>query len=298
MTPTPAGYTAAMLHAETGADSRIGTADDRGAELYLDLLKRSLAGLVSGHEFEAVIPSTEWKRRVVRLASRLLARRGIELLRSTPFDLDKREQGLDWPAHAVSMIGLRRMDNLEHCIRDVLRRGVPGDLIETGVWKGGATILMRAVLKAYGDTERTVWVADSFQGLPKPDTESYPVDADDPHHTFDFLAVSVDEVRRNFERYGLLDEQVRFLPGWFRDTLPAAPISKLAVLRLDGDMYESTMVALTALYPRVSPGGYVIIDDYALARCKAAVHDFLEQNGLHPDLQTVDWTGVYWQRSG
>jgi O-methyltransferase len=280
------------------AEASLSAVEDRSAELYLDLLKRSLVGLVSGHEFEAVAPNVEWKRRVVRLASRLLARRGIELLRSVPIDLDKRELGLDWPAHAVSMIGLRRMDNLEHCIRDVLRRGVPGDLMETGVWRGGATILMRAVLKAYGDTDRSVWVADSFQGLPKPDAESYPVDSGDPHHTFDILAVSLDEVRRNFERYGLLDDQVRFLPGWFRDTLPGAPISKLAVLRLDGDMYESTMVALTALYPRVSPGGYVIIDDYALAGCKAAVHDFLDRNDVHADLQSVDWTGVYWRRGG
>ncbi|HEY2703997.1 MAG TPA: TylF/MycF family methyltransferase [Candidatus Dormibacteraeota bacterium] len=282
----------------TEPQSGVGTAEDRGTQLYLDLLKRSLVGMLSGHELQTVVPSVEWKRRAVRLASRLLARRGIELVRAMPYDLDKREQGLDWPLHAVSMIGLRRMDNLEHLIRDVLRRGVPGDLIETGVWRGGATILMRAVLKAHGDTERSVWVADSFQGLPRPDAETYPVDAGDPHHTFDNLVVSLEEVRRNFERYGLLDEQVRFLPGWFRDTLPEAPISKLAVLRLDGDMYESTMVALRALYPRVSPGGWVIVDDYALKGCRAAVHDFLDEIGMHPaDLQTVDWTGVYWQRS-
>jgi O-methyltransferase len=266
---------------------------------YLDLVKRSLTGLVSGDEYRPVAPTAEWKRRAVELASRLLARRGIELLRSVPLDLSKREVGLDWPAHALSMIGMQRLDNLDHCVRDVLRRGVPGDLIETGVWRGGATILMRAVLKAFGDTERSVWVADSFQGLPPPDAERYPADSGDQHHTFDALAVSIDQVRRNFERYGLLDQQVRFLPGWFRDTLPDAAISRLAVLRLDGDMYESTMVALTALYPRVSPGGYVIVDDYgAIASCRAAVHDFLDRHGVSADLQAIDWTGVYWQRSG
>jgi O-methyltransferase len=271
--------------------------ENRTGELYLDLVKRSLTGLVSGEEYQPLAPAAGWRRRTAEVASRLLARRGIELLRSVPVDLQKREVGLDWPAHALSMIGMRRLDNLDHCIRDVLRRGVPGDLIETGVWRGGATILMRAVLKAYGDTERSVWVADSFQGLPPPDAESYPADSGDQHHTFDALAVSIEQVRRNFERYGLLDEQVRFLPGWFRDTLPGAPISQLAVLRLDGDMYESTMVALTALYPRVSPGGYVIVDDYgAIASCRAAVHDFLDRHGVSADLQAIDWTGVYWQR--
>jgi O-methyltransferase len=283
-----------MLQAEPSPS----TTAERGAELYLDLLKRSLTGMVSGHEFESVVPSTEWKRRVVRFAERMLARRGIEMLRHVPVDLDKREQGLDWPAHAVSMIGMRRMDNLEECVRDVLRRGVPGDLIETGVWRGGATILMRAVLQVYGDTERRVWVADSFQGLPRGDGATYPVDENDPHHTYTNLIVSEAEVRRNFERYGLLDEQVRFLPGWFRDTLPTAPISRLAVLRLDGDMYESTIVALNALYPRVSPGGWVIIDDYALKGAKAATNDFIEQQGLKPEFHTVDWTGLYWRKEG
>jgi O-methyltransferase len=273
--------------------------ESRAAELYLDLLKRSLVGLVSGDEYQPLAPTAGWKRRAARLGSRLLARRGIELLRSVPVDLEKREVGLDWPAHAVSMIGTRRLDNLDHCVRDVLQRGVPGDLIETGVWRGGATILMRAVLKVYGDTERSVWVADSFQGLPPPDAERYPADSGDQHWTFDALAVSIDEVRRNFERYGLLDDQVRFLPGWFRDTLPSAPISSLAVLRLDGDMYESTMVALAALYPKVSVGGYVIVDDYgAVPSCRAATHDFLDQHGVRADLQSIDWTGVYWQRTG
>jgi len=283
-----------MLQAEASPN----TAGDRGTELYLELLKRSLTGMVSGHEFESVVPATEWKRRVIGALSKVLGRRGIELVRHVPVDVAKREQGLDWPAHAVSMIGMRRMDNLQECIVDALRRGVPGDLMETGVWRGGATILMRAVLKAYGDTERSVWVADSFQGLPKPDAATYPVDTDDPHHTFENLVVGLEEVRANFARYDLLDEQVRFLPGWFRDTLPTAPVSRLAVLRLDGDMYESTMVALRSLYPKVSPGGWVIIDDYALKGCRAAVDDFVAENHLTPTFETVDWTGLYWRKDG
>ena len=281
-----------MLHAETASR----TAEDRGTELYLELLKRSLTGMISGHEFESVVPKAEWKRRVIGALSKVLGRRGIELVRHVPVDLEKREQGLDWPAHAISMIGMRRMDNLQECIVDALRRDVPGDLMETGVWRGGATLLMRAVLRAYGDTERSVWVADSFQGLPRPDAATYPVDENDPHHTFENLVVGIDEVRGNFARYDLLDEQVRFLPGWFRDTLPTAPVSRLAVLRLDGDMYESTMVALRSLYPKVSPGGWVIIDDYALKGCKAAVDDFVAQERLRPNFETVDWTGLYWRK--
>ena len=167
----------------------------------------------------------------------------------------------DWPAFAHTMIGLERLNNLQFCVEDVIGKGVPGDLIETGVWRGGATIFMRAILKAHGVTDRRVWVADSFEGLPRADTERYPVDASGPRwHLADRLAISLEEVQGNFERYGLLDDQVRFLKGWFRDTLHTVPDPQWAVIRLDGDMYGSTMEALTALYPNLAPGGCVIVD--------------------------------------
>jgi len=195
------------------------------------------------------------------------------------------------------MIGLARLDNLQACILDVLRRRIPGDLLEAGVWRGGATILMRAVLRAYGDTDRVVWAADSFQGLPKPNVAHFPADANDRHWTYAPLAVSLDEVRANFARYGLLDAQVQFLVGWFRDTLPTAPIAQLAVLRLDADMYESTLDALSALYPKLSRGGYVIIDDYGqVPGCRAAVEDYRAAQRISEPIQQIDYSGVFWQR--
>jgi O-methyltransferase len=215
------------------------------------------------------------------------------------FSLEKRSEGLDWPSDAETMIGLRRLDNVQECVVDILNRGIPGDLVEAGVWRGGAAILMRAVLAAYGDRTRCVWLADSFRGLPQPDDEHYPADAGDRHWELSaYLGIPLEAVRRNFERYRLLDDQVRFLPGWFKDTLPLAPVTNISVLRLDGDMYESTMEALVALYPKVSAGGYVIIDDYgALPNCKAAVHDFREAHSIRDRIQMIDWTGAYWQKS-
>jgi O-methyltransferase len=196
------------------------------------------------------------------------------------------------------MVGLLRLDNIQACVLDVLRHGVPGDFIETGVWRGGASIFMRAILEAYGITDRTVWAADSFQGLPPPTADAYPADTNDPHWVMEWLAVSLDEVKARFAHYGLLDEQVQFLPGWFRDTLPTAPIERLSVLRLDGDMYESTIQALDALYPKLSVGGHVIVDDYgAIPSCRQAIEDFRAQHGIDDPIQQVDWTGVYWQRS-
>src|SRR5262249_19830953 len=156
----------------------------------------------------------------------------------------------------------KRLDNLQSCLVDVIQNGIPGDVIETGVWRGGASIFMRAGVKAYGGTSKIVWVAGLFSGGPKPDASEFPAGARSEYFTYDELAVSIDQVKSNFERYSLLDEQVRFLKGWFKDTLPTAPIDKLAILRLDGDMYESTIQALTPLYPKLQPGGHCIVDDY------------------------------------
>ena len=269
------------------------------AELYLDLMKRCL----TRYGFAEPWPVHHIQRSGVvgwtqRKALSLLRHRGLELVRPTTADLEARAIGADRPTDAETMIGLRRLDNLEECIVDVLRRGVPGDLMETGSWRGGATIFMRAVLAAHDDSGRQVWVADSFEGLPRPDPEKFPADRDDPHWTYEGLAVPVEQVRENFRRYGLLDDRVRFLVGWFRDTLPTAPVEELAVLRLDGDMYESTMEALEALYPKLSVGGYLIVDDYgAIPSCRLAVDDYRRDHGIVDELREIDWTGVFWQRS-
>jgi hypothetical protein len=195
-----------------------------------------------------------------------------------------------------SMIGRRRLDNIHHLLDRVHADAVPGDLIETGVWRGGATILMRGFLAAHAITDRTVWVADSFEGLPVPNV---PQDAgyDFSAQVFPVLAVSRADVEDLFRRYDLLDGQVEFLEGWFKDTLPPAPIESLAIMRLDGDLYESTMDALTALYDRLSPGGYVIVDDYNdFAPCRRAVTEFRAERGIEAELQNIDWTGVYWRK--
>ncbi len=213
------------------------------------------------------------------------------------FDATLREYGWDWPSVAHSMIGRRRMGNLRLLAERVLFDRIPGDFIETGVWRGGACIYMRAVLEAYGVKDRRVWVADSFEGLPPPDA-AYPADAGDKFHTFPELAVPLETVKHNFEKYGLLDAQVVFLKGWFKNTLPDAPTGPLAILRMDGDMYESTMAALTHLYDRVSPGGYVVVDDYRVVDgCRQAVDEFRARRGVTDALVEIDGVGVYWQKT-
>lgn len=245
-------------------------------ELYLELMKRALANWLY--------------RDGANLTLGRDPRDECQPWRRDPFE--------EWRQPSHTMAGFKRLDNVQSCLEQVLAAGVPGDVIETGVWRGGVPIFMRALLAAHGVTDRIVWLADSFAGLPPPTPDKYPEDKGDIFYLIDELRVSLDQVRSHFERYGLLDDQVRFLPGWFRDTLPKAPIEALAVLRLDGDMYESTMDALTHLYPKVSEGGFVIVDDYgAILSCRRAIHDYREAHGITDTIVPIDWTGVYWRRS-
>lgn len=255
------------------------TATPNAADLYLDLLKRSLTNSLFSVEPDA--------------------NKKDELKFITGF-IDHYIK-----APAVSMLPLARFDNLQACVRQVIEDKVPGDLIETGVWRGGATIFMRAMLGLYGDTARTVWAADSFEGLPEPDAEKFPLEAKAYNgpvmaKVMNRLEASLEDVQANFKAYGMLDGQVQFLKGWFKDTLPTAPVKQLAVMRLDGDYYESTMDALVNLYDKLSVGGFCIIDDYGedgWTYCKRAVDEFRAERGITDELLKVDTSCWYWRRS-
>lgn len=270
--------------------------------LYLDLLQRVLTRAIFSKS-RMKIPLVKgtfsyWYYLLFRnLASFLFKWPNLEWVFEESFDPEKHAEGRVWPYEAETMVGLARLANLESCIVDILHRKVPGDLLEAGVWRGGASIFMRAVLKVYGDDQRTVWLADSFQGLPQPDVKGFPADKNSKFWQWKELAVSMEEVKANFVRYALLDNQVKFLVGFFHDTLPNAPIEQLAILRIDADMYQSTLEVLRNLYPKLSLGGYVIVDDYGgVQECKAAVDDFRQENNITSEIQRIDWTGIFWQK--
>jgi len=267
---------------------------NEAASLYLDLTKKALTFLLYGQELYA--PAERPKNRIKRILFEAMLKRGMIPMRRVKVDRELRRQGLDFPPQALTMIGMKRVDNLQACLEDILRSGVPGDIIEAGTWRGGAAIFLRAILKAHGIADRSVWVADSFEGLPSPDVSKNPADAGSYNFENPYLAVPLDTVKLNFSRFGLLDDQVRFVKGWFKETLPGLAGEKWSLIRVDGDMYESTMDALKNLYPHLSAGGYVIIDDYGLASCREAVNDFRDANQISEPIQTIDSTGIYWQR--
>lgn len=294
-----------------------GTARGDGAALYLDLMKRCLTDSLFADDplayfipYEPKPDTAAWKRRAIGALCRVLSGYQVRLVEpyrdafgcnfsklSAAEQAAIREDGTHWPARAHTMIGMKRLNNLQHCAETAIREGIAGDFMETGVWRGGACIFMRAILSAYGDTQRAVWAADSFQGLPPPNAAEYSADTGDRHHSYSpWLSCSQEEVEENFRRYGLLDERVHFLRGWFKDTLPNAPIERLAILRLDGDMYESTIQVLNALYDKLSPGGFLIVDDYFLEPCAQAIHDFRGTRDIQDEIRDIDGMGAYWQK--
>ncbi len=214
------------------------------------------------------------------------------------FDMKKRESGRDWPRVAHTMIGLRRLENLAELTDRVIQEKVPGDFIETGVWRGGACALIRGILKARGINNRKVYVADSFEGLPPPNEDDYPADTGSRFHTRGRLAITLETVQKTFEKYDLLDDQVVFVKGWFKDTLHQLEAQKLALVRLDGDMYESTIQAIDALYPKLSNGGFLIVDDYGgINACRQAITDYRAAHNIACEIHKIDHSGVWWQKS-
>lgn len=241
-------------------------------ELYLDLLIKILTNTIYGD------PSTNPTN-------------------AGPFQPELRFKGIDWPAVAHTMVGVRRLENVRDLAQRAITEKIPGDFIETGVWRGGCCILMRGVLAANGVEDRKVYAADSFAGLPPPRPKIYPQDEGLNLHLHRELAVPLEEVKANFRRYGLLDDQVVFVEGLFHNTLPSLDAGPFALLRLDGDLYESTYVALDALYPKLSPGGFVIVDDINFIEpCRQAVVDYRSRMGITAAMHEVDWNASWWRK--
>jgi len=202
------------------------------------------------------------------------------------------------------------MDNIFYCIKRVLKNNIPGDFVEAGVWRGGSCIFARMVFDEYAAKDRNIWACDSFEGFPE-DTIDF-----DKYKLLDFYKdiygvtsprelnivvppPSLDEVREHFQSFNILDDRIKFIKGWFSDTMPNLAVDKVAILRLDGDMYQSTMDVLTNVYKKVSKGGYVIVDDYGaiFQGCVDAIHEFRENNNILDPLTKIgiDGDGVYWR---
>ena len=263
---------------------------------HLELIKR----FITRYDFDQnaysykEVKDLPGKLQILKVIGKFLPKSWVIAQPETTPSLEQRAKGLDWPKTAESMIGLERMNQLHDALDSIRLESIEGDIVETGIWRGGAVIFAASYLKIYGMTTKKVFGCDSFEGLPKPDPK-YPVDAGDLHSTINILAVSLQEVSQNLQRYQIDPTQVELVKGWFKDTLPLLRTESISILRLDGDMYSSTSEALEALYHKVSKGGFVIIDDYCLEGARKAVFDFFRNKTL-PDIIEIDGTGAYFRK--
>lgn len=252
---------------------------DRAQELYLEMMKSTVSATVYNKAEKSIKPAHSLQAPV-------------------PISIQKREGGEDWAYFGDTMTGWKRLDNVWNLIKSVVEENVPGDYIETGVWRGGSSVFARAVLNAYGQSDRRSFLCDSFAGLPPGDRDLDKKDKNwDVMHWY--LAVPEVIVASNFRKYGLLDHNVVFAKGFFNETMPELKkhAERFSVMRLDGDMYESTVDVLYNLYDKLSIGGYVIMDDWFGFPSKTACEDFFRVHGIQPEIIPIDNFSAYWKKT-
>lgn len=270
-------------------------------EMYLELMRRALTRH-NMERYQTVMPANpygfvfNWKVGLADRVNHLLRKFGFEIAKTSVPASKVREMGQDWPLNAETMIGIRRLEHLHFAMHKLSSDKITGSFMETGVWRGGACIYMAAFCKVY-QNDNEIIAADSFRGLPAPDPENEKEDQESKWHEIPYLSVSLEDVKRNFLDYGLLGKNLRFVPGFFSETLPSLDVREIALLRLDGDMYSSTIDVLENMYDRVVEGGFVIVDDYRLASAQSAVHDFLEERGINPTLEKIDEDAIFWRKT-
>ena len=210
-------------------------------------------------------------------------------------DLDDEFLAVWSDVESRTMISVERAFAFASALRHVHRAGIDGDIAECGVWKGGACLLASRILHRESDTRRLIWLYDTFEGMPSPGDEDriassgLPVSERSPEG---WWAAGIAEVRETLKHSPLPPERFRFVKGRVEDTLEREIPDRIAVLRLDTDWYESTRKELEVLYPRISPGGILIIDDYGhFTGARRAVDEYFARRGEHPLLHRSDYTG-------
>lgn len=200
----------------------------------------------------------------------------------------------------VSQLGTK---NLMDCAKKSINNRIEGDFVEAGVLNGGCGILLAGVINEL-KSDKKVYLADSFEGLPEPSKHDsdfdnyiwYPYANHFDEHILN-CKCDMETVEANFKKYNLLQVNVHFIKGWFNESLINSPIKQISVLRIDADWYDSTKCVLDTLGPKVSSGGYIIIDDYNLEGCKKAVDEYLAKQPKSYSVEYADKESgiIYWR---
>jgi O-methyltransferase len=232
------------------------------------------------------------KARVIDAVRRELAKRGFAVVYRTDNDLPSSFWALHERCHTESMTGPERLFALYDAVRYLSRGQVEGDIVECGVWRGGSAMMAALTLNELGDRERNLYLYDTFEGMPQPTAADVDINGVSAQARWseDWCAVSLDVVRANLASTGYPMDRINFVPGKVEDTIPATSPDRIALLRLDTDFYESTAHELEHLYPRLQPGGVLIIDDYGnWEGARKAVDEYFADDAIL--LNRIDYTG-------
>jgi O-methyltransferase len=196
-----------------------------------------------------------------------------------------------------TMVKSRNLVNLFSLVEKVNAMNLPGDIVECGVWNGGASAMMAfACLNSEVPRKRLLWLFDSFEGLPPPGPKDGKTE--NKHFFEGMCRGSVSSVEKVFKKLGLSLDNVRIVQGWFEATLKGAAVDRIAILHIDADWYDSVKYVLESFYEKVVPGGFVVLDDYAYWEgCNHALEDYISQNKIRGiELKQAESTGIYFQK--
>lgn len=246
--------------------------------------------------------------RAKQVVRALLRRTGYDLVRypppeepEFPVDFDEATKRTIRAVRAFTMTSDERIFALCEAVRHVARHGIPGDIVECGVWRGGSMMAAARTLMEAGETSRRLYLFDTFAGMPPPSghdrchdqrrAEELLADADPSVEDSIWCVASLDDVQQAMSSVGYPHENVRYVQGRVEETVPAQAPERIALLRLDTDWYESTKHELEHLMPRMSPGAVVIIDDYGWWQgARKAVDEYWREASLNVMLHRVDHT--------
>jgi O-methyltransferase len=200
-----------------------------------------------------------------------------------------------------SMCDINEVDQLQELLFNVIDNRIKGSIVETGSWRGGMMMMAKAILNdlEFNPVPRQIYLFDTFKYFPEPTSNKSQKDKN-IHAIVDFLFEnmhSVDQVKDNFRKFNLLDNNIHFIEGIFEDTIPITNVGDIAILRLDSDYYESTMFVLEHYYKNIVLGGFLISDDYNnhMLGCKDAIHDFRSKYDIKCPIIDSHGGSIYWR---
>lgn len=219
-----------------------------------------------------------------------------------PPDFNESSERIFRYVRQFTMTSPERINALVEAVKYIIKNKIDGDFVECGVWKGGSTMAMAQMLLELGEKERNIHLYDTFTGMVAPSDKDISFEGEIAQEVFlktqisddasDWCYAPIDEVMKNVFDTGYPREKFYFVKGKVEDTIPADIPEKIALLRLDTDWYESTRHELVHLFPRLSPYGILIIDDYGCWQgAKKAVDEYISENNLRIFLSRIDSTG-------